>query len=92
MRWCRSRSSAPKGCGLAAIPPETIFVVGDTPHDVACARAVGAVPVAVATGTFSVDQLRASGAEIVFDDLSDTERRFRLRCAAMRSVTAEPAD
>ncbi len=31
-----------------------VFVVGDTPHDVACARAVGAVPVGVATGTFSV--------------------------------------
>ena len=34
----------------------------------------GAMPIAVATGTFSVDQLRGSGAEIVFADLSDTAR------------------
>ena len=66
------------GCGLEAIPPESIFVIGDTPHDVACARAVGAVPIAVATGTFTVDQLRDSGAEIVFEDLSDTDAVLRL--------------
>src|SRR3954447_3907608 len=31
-------------CGWPSVRPEQIFVVGDTPHDVACARAVGAVP------------------------------------------------
>jgi phosphoglycolate phosphatase-like HAD superfamily hydrolase len=62
-----------RGCGLPDLEPEHILVVGDTPHDVACARAVGAVPVAVATGTFTTDQLEATGAEIVFKDLSDTE-------------------
>ena len=67
-----------KGCGLEAIPPESIFVIGDTPHDVACARAAGAVPIAVATGTFTVDQLRASGAEIVFEDLSDSDAVLRV--------------
>jgi len=67
-----------KGCGLEAIPPESIFVIGDTPHDFACARAVGAIPIAVATGTFTVDQLRATGAEIVFEDLSDTDAVLRV--------------
>lgn len=62
-----------KGCGLPDLSPEHILVVGDTPHDVACARAVGAVPVAVATGSFDVAQLRAAGADIVFQDLSDAE-------------------
>ena len=62
-----------RGCGLPDLSPEHILVVGDTPHDVACARAVGAVPVAVATGTFSVEQLRATGADVVFPDLSDTD-------------------
>ena len=71
-----------KGCGLEAIPPESIFVIGDTPHDVACARAVGAVPIAVATGTFTVDQLRASGAGIVFEDLSDTDAVLRVIAAS----------
>jgi len=67
-----------EACGLEAIPHESIFVIGDTPHDVACARAVGAIPIAVATGTFTVDQLRASGATIVFDDLSDTDAVLRV--------------
>ena len=65
-------------CGLPAVAPGEIFVVGDTPNDIACARAVGAVPVAVATGTFSVGQLRASGADIAFDDLSDTSAFMRV--------------
>ena len=49
-----------------------MLVVGYPPHDVACALAVGAVPVAVATGSYTADQLHESGAAIVFDDLSDT--------------------
>jgi phosphoglycolate phosphatase len=61
-----------RGCGLPDLAPEHILVVGDTPHDIACARAVGAVPVGVATGTFTVEQLKATGADIVFKDLSDT--------------------
>ncbi len=66
-----------RACGLDAIAPEDVFVVGDTPHDVACARAVGAVPVGVATGSFSVDDLRGSGADIVFPDLGDTAAFMR---------------
>jgi phosphoglycolate phosphatase len=59
-------------CGLAdPIAPEQILVVGDTPHDVACARAVGATPIGVATGGFTVEQLRESGADIVFETLAD---------------------
>ena len=49
-----------------------VVIVGDTPHDVACAKAVGAVAVAGATGSFSVDQLQQTGADVVFQDLSDT--------------------
>jgi phosphoglycolate phosphatase-like HAD superfamily hydrolase len=52
--------------------PGQIFVVGDTPHDIACALAVGAVPIGVATGGPTVDELRESGAEIVFESLADT--------------------
>jgi phosphoglycolate phosphatase len=60
-------------CGLPDIAPDHILVVGDTPHDVACARAVGATPVGVATGGFTVEQLRESGAEIVFENLGNAE-------------------
>ena len=58
-------------CGLPEIGATDILVVGDTPHDVACARAVGATPVGVATGGFTAGQLRESGAEIVFENLAD---------------------
>jgi len=59
--------------GLADVRPSDVIVVGDTPFDVACALAVGAVPVGVATGGFTVDQLRDSGAEFVFQDLSNAD-------------------
>ena len=62
-----------RGCGVGEIAHEQVLVIGDTPHDVACADAVGAVPVAVATGNYTVQQLRETGAQIVLEDLSDTE-------------------
>lgn len=61
-------------CGLPQLSPRDVVVVGDTPHDVACARASGAFAVAVATGTYSVEQLRATGADAVFGDLTDTQQ------------------
>ena len=65
-------------CGLPDISPADILVVGDTPHDVACALAVCATPVGVATGGFTVEQLRESGAEHVFQDLSRTSEFLNL--------------
>ena len=65
-------------CGLSRIEPADVLVVGDTPHDIACAHAAGATPVGVATGGYSVVQLRDSGAEIVFQDLSDANAFVRL--------------
>ena len=59
-------------CGGPAIRACDAVVIGDTPLDVACAASGGARSIAVATGDYSVDQLRASGAEIVFEDLSNT--------------------
>ena len=59
-------------------PPERIYIIGDTPHDVACARAIGARAIAVATGSFSVKELQACGADAVFTDLGHPEKFFRL--------------
>jgi phosphoglycolate phosphatase len=59
-------------------PPEQIYIIGDTPHDVACARAIGAKAIAVATGSFSAEQLQACGADAVFTDLAHPEKFFRL--------------
>jgi phosphoglycolate phosphatase-like HAD superfamily hydrolase len=44
-------------------PPaaERTYVIGDTPRDIDCARAIGARAVAVASGDFTVDELRGHG-------------------------------
>jgi phosphoglycolate phosphatase-like HAD superfamily hydrolase len=49
-------------------------VIGDTPLDVACAAFCGARSIAVATGSHTIDELRAAGADIVFQDLSNTHK------------------
>ena len=59
--------------GIRAEPSRSI-VIGDTPLDVGVALAGGARSIAVATGSHTTDQLRISGADIVFDDLSDLEK------------------
>ncbi|HEV8510736.1 MAG TPA: haloacid dehalogenase-like hydrolase [Gemmatimonadales bacterium] len=50
-----------------------LVIVGDTPDDVACGRPMGARTVAVATGFYSADALRAAGATHVFENLGDTQ-------------------
>lgn len=58
-------------CGGPKPPPREVIVVGDTEHDIACAKAAGARSVGVATGTYNADRLRASGADVVVDTLDD---------------------
>lgn len=52
--------------------PEDVFVLGDTPRDIDCARAAGFVAVAIATGSCGKDELAAHGPDFLFEDLSDT--------------------
>lgn len=54
-------------------PPERIYVLGDTPHDIACARAFGAKAIAIATGGYSHAQLSEHAPDYLFDDLSDID-------------------
>lgn len=51
--------------------PECTFVLGDTPHDISCARACGAKVLAVATGSFTLDQLAPFHPDSLLPDLSD---------------------
>ncbi len=48
-----------------------VVVVGDTPRDVACAAAGRCRSLAVATGRYTVEQLREAGADCVVEDLAD---------------------
>ena len=59
------------------VAPQDVVIIGDTPADVDCAHASGTRVIAVATGHFTVDQLRAAGGDLVVADLSDTEALVR---------------
>lgn len=54
------------------VRPDLAVVVGDTPRDVACGKAGGTRTVAVATGSFSLDDLAPSGPDHLLVDLSST--------------------
>jgi phosphoglycolate phosphatase len=55
-----------------AIDPGLVTIIGDTPHDVACAKAHRCRSLGVATGIHKVEQLAAAGANHAVRDLSDT--------------------
>lgn len=55
-------------------PPSRIYVIGDTPKDIECGRAIGAFTVAIATGHYSSAELRDHAPDFLFEDLSDTAR------------------
>jgi phosphoglycolate phosphatase len=60
------------GQGYGRVEPAHTVVIGDTRHDVACAKAAGARCLAVATGRTGAAHLHSAGADEVFEDLSDT--------------------
>jgi len=53
------------------VAPEDILIIGDTPHDVSSALDNGLGAVGVATGSYTVDQLRDGGAQMVFQDFAN---------------------
>jgi len=55
----------------APVSMAQLTIIGDTPLDVECARACGAVAVAVATGQHGFDELRACGPDLIFRDFGD---------------------
>ncbi len=57
-----------------AFTPEEVWVVGDTPRDLACARAAGARCLLVATGRVPLDELAGMDADQVLPDLADVDR------------------
>lgn len=63
----RLRDSLKPGQNIAGL-----FLVGDTPFDIAAAKTIEAKSIAVATGKFGVEALREAGADHVLSDLSDT--------------------
>lgn len=54
----------------AALPGETLVIIGDTPRDDEAAAAAGMPFIGVATGVFTVEDLRETGAVLVVADLA----------------------
>ena len=53
--------------------PERTTVIGDTPEDVRCARAIAAKAIAVATGNSSLSELAAETPDRALPDLTDRD-------------------
>lgn len=70
----RDRAGASRGGTFDAA---STVLIGDTPNDVRAGRVGGARTIAVATGRTGADELRAAGADVVLDDLRDTEALTR---------------
>jgi phosphoglycolate phosphatase-like HAD superfamily hydrolase len=63
-----------RAAALMTPPPraQEIVIIGDTPADVTCGNVVAARAIAVATGRYSEQALRAAGAFAAFPTLDDT--------------------
>jgi phosphoglycolate phosphatase-like HAD superfamily hydrolase len=69
------RAASHHGVEFAAA---NVWIIGDTPHDIACGKVIGARTLALATGGYTVDQLRAHSPTMVLEDLGDTAAVMRL--------------
>jgi phosphoglycolate phosphatase len=65
-----------------AIDASAVVIIGDTPNDVAVARAGGTRSVCVTTGQYDRDALIAAGADVVFHDFSDVDEVLRVFAGA----------
>ena len=55
---------------------EQIFVIGDTPADIRCGRAIGARTVGVCTGKYSAEELKTEEADLVLEDFTVADPLF----------------
>jgi phosphoglycolate phosphatase-like HAD superfamily hydrolase len=55
-----------------------VFVVGDTPHDIVCATAIGARTIAVATGGYTLEELQPYDPWRMFSELPPPEEFMAL--------------
>ena len=69
--------AAERAAELYAVPPRRCIVVGDTEHDIACARAAGMRAVAVATGSRDRELLASHDPDLLLDDLSEPDECLR---------------
>jgi phosphoglycolate phosphatase len=69
--FAQARAKEKHGHEFAA---DEIDIIGDTPRDIACGKALGARTIAVSTGTWSRKELAEHHPDFLIDDLSDVDR------------------
>jgi phosphoglycolate phosphatase len=74
----RAAVAAAPARGVRLADPADAVVIGDTPFDIACARAAGARVVAVATGGHGLDELRGLEPDLAVESLDDLDRVLSL--------------
>jgi phosphoglycolate phosphatase len=57
----------------------TVFVIGDTVHDIACAKAHAAVAVGVTTGPSDAAALSAAGADVVLETMAEAPKHLPIQ-------------
>lgn len=67
-----------------------VFVIGDTPHDIQCANAIGARTMAVATGGYSLEELQSHSPWRAFAELPPPDDFLRLIDDARAGQTTQP--
>ena len=72
--FARARAREKHGHEFAAAQ---IDVIGDTPRDIACGKAIDARTIAIATGTWSRAELSADDPDFLFDDLANVDEVIR---------------
>jgi phosphoglycolate phosphatase-like HAD superfamily hydrolase len=78
-RACLPAIAAERAAAVLARVPRgaEIVILGDTPSDMTCGRAVGARAIGVATGSYSAHDLKAAGAFATFKDFADPSQVIR---------------
>ncbi|GAB4288216.1 MAG: HAD family hydrolase [Myxococcota bacterium] len=71
-----AKERAERLIGRKLAPSEPIVVIGDTPYDIACAKAAGVYSIAVATGPYSVEELKQNNPNLVIEDLDSGKEIF----------------
>jgi phosphoglycolate phosphatase-like HAD superfamily hydrolase len=67
-----ARRRAQESLGVALAGADVV-VIGDTPFDISCGRAIGARAIGVATGRYSTAELAEHEPAAVFETLADTD-------------------
>ena len=64
--------------GAGPVADDSVFVIGDTPHDIHCANAIGARTIAVGTGGYTVEELAEHRPWRVFAELPPVDEFMQL--------------